>query len=181
MHSIDEFSSADCQLLRRRQFHFIGGPVGWESLHCSRSYRLHVKAKKKLIAICTATSLAALSFDGTVTAHSLFGYPVEDEEDTRSMRPRPYIRSSWKSVQQDKLDIFFPLLNQRCFLHIWHSMYIFCHSFDKMPHAPFSCHSNFASIASYFQCRAWSSFLLVVFFHQDIAKRRLFWYDPHIL
>ena len=30
---------------------------------------------------CAATSLAALSFDGATTAHSLFSYPVEDETD----------------------------------------------------------------------------------------------------
>ncbi len=29
--------------------------------------------------ICTATSLAALSYEGATTAHSLFSYPVEDE------------------------------------------------------------------------------------------------------
>ncbi len=34
-----------------------------------------------LISICAATSLAALSFDGETTAHSLFSYPVEDETD----------------------------------------------------------------------------------------------------
>jgi hypothetical protein len=34
-----------------------------------------------LISICAATSLAALSFDGATTAHSLFLYPVEDETD----------------------------------------------------------------------------------------------------
>jgi hypothetical protein len=38
-------------------------------------------SKGLLIAICAATSLAALSFEGAVTSHSLFGYPVEDEED----------------------------------------------------------------------------------------------------
>ncbi len=54
------------------------------------------------------------------------------------------------------------------------------HIFDKMPHAPSSCYSNVPSIASYFECRAWSSFLLVVFIHQDIANRRLSWYDCHI-
>jgi hypothetical protein len=39
------------------------------------------------IAICAATSLATLSFDGAVTAHSLFGYPVEDEEDVDDLNP----------------------------------------------------------------------------------------------
>jgi hypothetical protein len=37
-----------------------------------------MQKKKKMIAICTATSLAALLFGGAVTAHLLFGYPVED-------------------------------------------------------------------------------------------------------
>jgi hypothetical protein len=34
-----------------------------------------------LITICAATSLAALSYEGVSTAHSLFLYPVEDETD----------------------------------------------------------------------------------------------------
>jgi hypothetical protein len=34
-----------------------------------------------LITICAATSLAALSYEGATTAHSLFSYPVEDETD----------------------------------------------------------------------------------------------------
>ena len=34
-----------------------------------------------LISICTATSLDALLFEGATIAHSLFGYPVEDETD----------------------------------------------------------------------------------------------------
>jgi hypothetical protein len=38
--------------------------------------------------ICAATTLAALSFDGAVTAHSLFGYPVEDEEDVNDLNQR---------------------------------------------------------------------------------------------
>ncbi len=34
-----------------------------------------------LISICAATTLSALLFDGTTTVHSLFSYPVEEEED----------------------------------------------------------------------------------------------------
>ena len=34
-----------------------------------------------MIAICAATSLAALLYEGATTAHSLFRYPVEDEMD----------------------------------------------------------------------------------------------------
>ena len=40
-----------------------------------------------MIAICAATSLAALSFEGAVTAHSVFGYPVEDEKDVDDLNP----------------------------------------------------------------------------------------------
>ena len=42
-----------------------------------------------MIAICSATSLAALLFDGAVTAHLLFDYPVEDEEDVHDLNPTP--------------------------------------------------------------------------------------------
>jgi hypothetical protein len=34
-----------------------------------------------LVTICAAASLAALSYEGATTAHSLFSYPVEDETD----------------------------------------------------------------------------------------------------
>jgi hypothetical protein len=40
-----------------------------------------------LIAKCAATSLAALSFEGVVTAHSLFGYPVEDKDNVGNLNP----------------------------------------------------------------------------------------------
>jgi hypothetical protein len=40
-----------------------------------------------LIAICAVTSLAALLFEGAVTAHSLFGYPVEDKDDVDELNP----------------------------------------------------------------------------------------------
>jgi hypothetical protein len=50
--------------------------------------KLHATChSKKLIAICTATSLAALPFDGAVTDHLLCGYPVEDEEDVDDLNP----------------------------------------------------------------------------------------------
>ncbi len=40
-----------------------------------------------MIAKCAASSLADLSFEGAVTAHSLFGYSVEDEEDVDDLNP----------------------------------------------------------------------------------------------
>jgi hypothetical protein len=53
-----------------------------------------------LIAICAATSLAALLFEGAVTAHSLFGYPVEDKEDVDDLNPT---RCEVKKEQADFL------------------------------------------------------------------------------
>ncbi len=53
--------------------------------------KLHAACRSKglLIAIYAATSLAALLFEGAVavTAHSLFGYPVEDKEDVDDLNP----------------------------------------------------------------------------------------------
>jgi hypothetical protein len=48
---------------------------------------LHVTEKGLLIAICAATSLAALLFEGAVTSHSLFGYPVEDKNGVHDLNP----------------------------------------------------------------------------------------------
>jgi hypothetical protein len=53
-----------------------------------------------LIAICTSTSLADLLFDGTVTAHLLFGYPVDDKEDAIDVNPT---QCEIKQEQQDFL------------------------------------------------------------------------------
>ncbi len=42
-----------------------------------------------MISICAATGLAALLFDGTTTAHSLFNYPVVEENDVNDQdRPQ---------------------------------------------------------------------------------------------
>ena len=45
--------------------------------------KLHAACRMNgiLISICAATRLAALFSKGATTAHSLFGYPVEDETD----------------------------------------------------------------------------------------------------
>ncbi len=37
--------------------------------------------------MCSTTSLAALLFEGAVTAHSLFGYPVEDKVNVDDINP----------------------------------------------------------------------------------------------
>jgi hypothetical protein len=87
MNSIEEFRNHDWDLLRSHPFHSIGGPGG--TVKSALFRRLHTACCSKglLIAICAATSLAALSFEGAVTAHSLFDYPVEDKDNVDDFNP----------------------------------------------------------------------------------------------
>jgi hypothetical protein len=54
--------------------------------------KLHAACCSKglLIAIYAATSLAVLSFEGAVTSHSLFGYPVEEKDGVDDLNPTRY-------------------------------------------------------------------------------------------
>ncbi len=76
MNSIDEFRNTDWDLLTSHQFYFIGRPGETGNSALFRKLHAACCSKGLLIAICVATSLSALSFEGAVTAHSLFGYPV---------------------------------------------------------------------------------------------------------
>jgi hypothetical protein len=58
-----------------------------ENLHCLEKLHAACCSKGLLIAICAATSLAALLFEGAVTSHSLFGYPVEDKDNVDDLNP----------------------------------------------------------------------------------------------
>ncbi len=87
MNSIDEFRNTDQDLLTSYWFHFIGGPGGTEKSALFRKLHAACRSKGLLIALCAATSLATLLFEGAVTAHSLFGYPVEDKEDVDDLNP----------------------------------------------------------------------------------------------
>jgi hypothetical protein len=80
MSSIDEFKNTDRDLLTSHQFHFIGGPGGTGKSSLFRKLHAACCSKGLLIAICAAMTLAALSFEGAIIAHSLFPYPVEDKE-----------------------------------------------------------------------------------------------------
>jgi hypothetical protein len=88
MNSIDEFRNTERDLLTSHQFHFIGGPGRTGKSALFRKLHAACCSKGLLIAICAAMSLAVLSFESAVTAHSLFGYPVEDEEDVDDLNPR---------------------------------------------------------------------------------------------
>jgi hypothetical protein len=87
MNSIGEFANVKRESLTSHLFHFIGGPGGTGKFALFRKLHASCCSKGFLITICMATSLAALSFEGAVTAHSSFGYPVEDEEDVDDINP----------------------------------------------------------------------------------------------
>ncbi len=87
MKSIDEFRNTEQDLLTSHQFHFIGRPGGTGKSALFRKLHAACCSKSLLIAICAAMSLAALLFEGAVTAHSLFGYLVEDKEDVDDLNP----------------------------------------------------------------------------------------------
>ncbi len=76
MNSIDEYRNTDRDLSTSHGFQLIGGPGGTGKSALFRKLHAACHIRGLLIAICAATSLAALSFEGAVTAHSLFGYPV---------------------------------------------------------------------------------------------------------
>ncbi len=87
MNSFDEFRNSDRDLLTGHQFHFIGRPGGMKKSALFTKLHAECCSKGLLIAICAATSLAALSYEGAVKAHSLFGYPVENKEDVDDLNP----------------------------------------------------------------------------------------------
>jgi hypothetical protein len=81
MESILRFKFANRDDLIEHEFHFIGGPGGTGKSALFRKLHAACRSNGILITICAQSSLAALSFDGATTAHSLFCYPVEDEDD----------------------------------------------------------------------------------------------------
>jgi hypothetical protein len=81
MKSIVNFKDANQDYIIQHNFHFIGSPGGTGKLALFKKIHAACGNNGILITICTATSLAALSYEGATTTHSLFLYPVEDEND----------------------------------------------------------------------------------------------------
>jgi hypothetical protein len=100
MNSIDEFRNTDRDLLTSHQFHFTCGPGRTGKSTLFRKLHAECCSKGLLIAMCAATSLAALLFEGAVTAHSLFGHPLGDKEDVDDLNPT---RCEVKKKQADFL------------------------------------------------------------------------------
>jgi hypothetical protein len=81
MESIVNFKVANQDDTIKYKFHHTGGPGGMEKLALFKKLHAACCNNGILIMICTATSLAALSYEGATNANSLFLYPVEDETD----------------------------------------------------------------------------------------------------
>jgi hypothetical protein len=81
MESIVNFKDVNRDDTIKHDFHVIGGPSGMGKLALFKKMHAACRNNGILITICTATSLAALSYEGATTAHSIFLYPVEDETD----------------------------------------------------------------------------------------------------
>jgi hypothetical protein len=81
MESIVNFKDANQDDIIKHDFHFIGGPGGTGKLALFQKLHAVCHNNGILITICTAMSLAALSYEGATTASSLFLYPVEDDTD----------------------------------------------------------------------------------------------------
>ena len=81
MTSILSFKNSNRDDVADHVFHFISGPGGTGKSCLFKKLHAACHSHGILIALCASTSLAALIFDGALTAHSLFAYPVEDESD----------------------------------------------------------------------------------------------------
>jgi hypothetical protein len=81
MESIDHMVEAGRDEMTSHVCHIITGPGESGKLALFRKLHAAYQAKGLLISTCDATGLAALLFDGATTAHSLFNYPVEEEDD----------------------------------------------------------------------------------------------------
>jgi hypothetical protein len=81
MESVVNFKDANQDDIIQHNFQFIGGPGRTRKLALFKKLHAACRNNGILITISAATSLAALSYEGAITAHSLFLYPVEDETD----------------------------------------------------------------------------------------------------
>jgi hypothetical protein len=81
MESIVNFKDENQDDTIKHNFHFIGGPGRTKKSALFKKLHSACCNNGILIRICTATSLAALSYECITTAHSLSLYPVEDETD----------------------------------------------------------------------------------------------------
>lgn len=72
---------AKAEITQTQQFCCIHGAGGTGKTVLAAKIAAKVRSDGKLVAICAATTLAATNYPGAHTAHSLFGYPVVEDDD----------------------------------------------------------------------------------------------------
>ena len=73
--------------LGRRKCIFIDGPGGTGKTTVIKKIIAKARAQGKIVKICASITLAATLYENATTAHSLFKYPVEDDNNKDSEEP----------------------------------------------------------------------------------------------
>ena len=66
--------------LGKKDFFFIDGPGGTGKTTVIKKIVTKLRAEGKIVQICASTTLAATLYENAMTAHSLFKFPVEDDD-----------------------------------------------------------------------------------------------------
>ena len=64
----------------RKNFFFIDGPGGTGKTTIVKKIICKLRSEGKIVQVCASTTLAATLYENATTAHSLFKFPVEDDE-----------------------------------------------------------------------------------------------------
>jgi hypothetical protein len=107
MQSVLHFNASDRDSLNSHEFHFISGPGGTGKSALFRKLQAACCAEDILISICAAITLAALLLEGATTAHSLFSYPVKEEENIDDQLPAQCNFSEERSALLREVSVIF--------------------------------------------------------------------------
>ena len=143
------------------EFHFISGPGGTGKSALFRKLQAACRAEGILISICAAITLAALLFEGATTAHSLFGYPVEELEDIDDQIPAQCNFSEERSaLLHEVLVIFWDEIvsnDRSLFEAVLHAMKT---KWEKPQYYVFICAGDFAQVRFLLFTNDWQSFYM---------------------
>ena len=149
MGSIINFKDANRDEIVEDIYHFIGGPGGTGKSALMKKLHAACRMNGILISICAATSLAALLFEGATTAHSLFGYPVQDETDVDDQNLVECDFNHERSEFLHEVYVFFwdEFINNDCML-MEAVLEEFKTRWDQPRHYIFVCAGDFAQVRS---------------------------------
>ena len=68
----------------RKKFFFIDGPGGTGKTTVIKKIITKLRSEGKIVQVCASTTLAATLYENAMTAHSLFKFPVEDDDEKDS-------------------------------------------------------------------------------------------------